>query len=148
MDNLKRKIIEYIQEYNIATSAFEKKAGVGNAVVNRILDDKVKNPGIETILKIADVLNCSLDELFNRNQSFKKHILNIDTELPYNNELFRSICLYTVHFIELYRINHLTLQQVGLVIEEIYKHCLDRKLSLIDTKFADWFLKDHLLNRC
>ena len=52
-----------------------------------------------------------------------------------------------VHFIELYRINHLTLQHVGLVIEEIYKHCLDRKLSLIDTKFADWFLKDHLLNR-
>ena len=81
MDNLKRKIIEYIQEYDIATSAFEKKAGVGNAVVNRILDDTVKNPGIETILKIADVLNCSLDELFNRNQSFKKHILNIDTEI-------------------------------------------------------------------
>lgn len=145
MHNLKKKVTEYIREYDISTSQFEKIAGVSNAVVNRILDESVKNPSIETILKIADVLGCSLDELFDRNH-YKGHLTNQTEETHYDNELFRSICLHVVHFIEINRVDSITFNKVETVIEEIYKYCLDKSLVTVDIKFANWFLKNNLLN--
>ena len=144
MEILKRKVEEYLQEFDIPISVFEKKIGVGGSVVSRILDNVVKNPSIDTISKIADTLNCSVDELLDRNRYVLKASVAKFTNF-YNNELFRSICLYVTNFIELHRISDLDTQKVEASIEKIYNRCIDHELNIVDTKEADWILKNNLL---
>lgn len=144
MENFKRKINTYIRKYDLATSEFERMAGVSNAVVNKILDDQVKNPSIETILKIADVLDCSLDELFNRQKFLEKHD-SVSKNVKYDLELFRSVCFYVIYFLEVNRISCRNLSEVTEAVEEIYTYSVDGNIDRIDTGFADWFLKNNFI---
>lgn len=145
MKNLKKKVIEYLDKFDLATSVFEKKIGIGSAVVSRILDDTVQNPSITTILKIADALDCSLDELFERKTHIHQKLSNEKNDIYYNNELFRSICLYVYYFVELHHLQHISFQKIELNIRKIYKICLDNKLNAVDIKEADWILRTNLL---
>ncbi|MCC2646630.1 MAG: hypothetical protein K0R02_695 [Rickettsiaceae bacterium] len=141
MKSLQKKIMDYISNNDLATSEFEKKAGVSGSVVYRILDNTIKNPSIDTILKIADALDCSLDELFNRHNYTKKQIFENNARTKFKSELFRSVCLHVLYYIDINRLENLNLEQVGLAIEEIYKHSIEKKINNIDIKYADWLLK-------
>ncbi len=46
-----------------------KEAGVSRMYLYKILNHKVKNPGIETLKRIACAMNCSVEELLkNKNK--------------------------------------------------------------------------------
>jgi transcriptional regulator with XRE-family HTH domain len=143
MDRLKRRILEYIEERNMPTYQFEKKVGVGNSVIIRILDDTVKNPSMETVLKIADVLECSLDELFDREQFGNSLINQSSSGIDLESELLRSVCLYTIHFMEKHEIKTFAFNEVAKVVEKIYAYCLRQKLPLVDVKAANRMLKNN-----
>lgn len=143
MDSLKKKIIGHLKKYNLAISEFERNAGLSNSVVHKILDDKVKNPAIETVLKIADTLDRSLDELFDRDKYLKKHLLQSNNGTEYTDDLFRSVCFHVLYFIQVNNLKKLSLEQVILSVEEIYKYCLESGLNTVDTGFADNFLKQN-----
>lgn len=131
MNIFKQKIKTYLQSHEMPSAEFEKQAGLSNGTINKILEDKIQNPSINTTLKIAKALGCSLDELFNIDENINR------SEIFYNNELFRSICLYIVYVIEAQQISHLKLEQVIGLINEIYNHCMHHNLNMIDTKYAD-----------
>ena len=144
MDNLKQKIIGHLKKYNLAISEFERNAGLSNSIVHKLLDSKAKSPTIETILKIADALDCSLDELFDRNKYLKKYLLKSSNGTEYADVLFRSVCFHILYFIQVNNLKKLSLEQVVLSVEEIYKHCLEAGFNIVDIEFADKFLHQHL----
>ena len=72
MSTFKLKLKDYIDKNKINLSTFENKAGLKRNILYNILSDKSKNPSLENISKIADALDCSIDELFGRENYFKK----------------------------------------------------------------------------
>jgi len=145
MDILKQKITDHLKKYNLAISEFERNAGLGNSVVHKILDDKVKSPAIDTIIKIANSLDCPIDELYNRNQYLKKYLLKSSNGTEYSDDLFRSVCFHVLYFIKVHDLKKLSLEQMVLSVEEIYKYCLEKNLSNVDKDYADNFLGQNLL---
>jgi transcriptional regulator with XRE-family HTH domain len=144
MKNLKQKVNDYKTKYNITTSELEKIVGLGNASISRILDNQVKNPSIETIIKIADCLQCSLDELLDRNTSLKDSHPFDDLNAVYYHELFKATVFYILGFIEMHKIATIRLNNIEYAIQEIYKHSLHNNASVLDIKFAQWFLEHHM----
>lgn len=146
MDKLKQKVIEHLKKNKLAISEFERNADLSNSVVHKILDSKAKSPTIETVLKIADALDCSLDELFDRDKYLKKYLLKSSDGTEFDDNLFRSVCFYVLYFIQVYDLKKLSLEQIVLSVEEIYKYCLEKNLNNIDKDFADDFLKQNIIN--
>jgi len=143
-ENLKVKITEYLEDSNSSIQGFERKAKLSRNSVYSILTDKSKNPNIDTVLKIADVLNCSLDELFERKSLFKRYNNEELFKTKLNVPLFKAICDYTNDYAEQNQMNALSLGQLIDAIEEIYKYCLPTQSDTIDKHFAEWFLKNNL----
>lgn len=56
-------------DYN--KSLIAEKTGLSRQAVTNILNGKQKNPKVQTLEKIAEVLNCSVDELRNRTKRSK-----------------------------------------------------------------------------
>ena len=61
-ENLKR----ICEEKDISAYHLAKITQLPISVVAKIIRDEVKNPRLDTIIKIADALNVSLDELVGR----------------------------------------------------------------------------------
>ena len=73
LDVFKKKIKAYLENTNTAKSKLEREANLTNSTIRNILNGKKKNPTIDTVIKIADVLDCSLDDLFDGKVKSKKN---------------------------------------------------------------------------
>lgn len=141
MNHLRTKIKTYLNEINMPTYLWEKQLKLGASVVARLLDTKkIRYPTVENLVKIADDMQCSIDDLLGR-KGYSKHDSNFsNNDVPYNHELFRSVYLYVIHYIEDQRISINSVNSVGNVIEEIYKFCCRRGCNKVDQKIAHYFL--------
>lgn len=142
-DNLKTKITEYLEDQDTSIQAFERKANLSRNAVYSILTDKSKNPNIETVLKIADALNCSLDELYERKHFLKKHADEQLFKITLNCPLFTSVCDFIIDYLHKNNCQDLNLGQTIDAIQEIYKYCLAQNSLSVDKHFANWFLNNN-----
>lgn len=142
-DNIKVKIMEYLEDYDSSIQAFERKAKLNRNAVYSILTNKSKSPNIETVLKIADALNCSLDDLLERKNFTRKSTQGL-FKIQLNISLFMSICSYLSDHIEQNQIDDSNLGHIIDSIEEIYKYCLSQEIGVVDKKFATWYIQNHL----
>ncbi|MBY0757182.1 helix-turn-helix domain-containing protein [Clostridium sardiniense] len=60
---LSENIIRLRKEQSISLRKLSNLVGVGSSVIFNIEKNNTKNPRIDTVCKIAEVLNVSLDEL-------------------------------------------------------------------------------------
>jgi len=63
---LKKKILEHANKHRYSIRDLEHQAGLQSNAIRNILSDRSKNPTIDTVLKIANILECSVDELLGR----------------------------------------------------------------------------------
>jgi DNA-binding XRE family transcriptional regulator len=84
MSSLKNKLNEYIKEHSLNPTSFSRKADISPGIITNIMATENANPTIDTALKIAKIMNCSLDELFDKNYLAGSKII-----IP---ELLQSIC--------------------------------------------------------
>ncbi|WP_253308315.1 MULTISPECIES: helix-turn-helix transcriptional regulator [unclassified Rickettsia] len=68
---IKKFLKEKFKEYELSRKDFAKESGVPYTTVTRIMKAEAGtgrefNPEIDTILKIADYFNCSMDEVIGR----------------------------------------------------------------------------------
>ena len=61
LTNKDLEVIDVLTKVEIA-----RESGISRVAVTNILNGKQKNPKIQTLEKIAGVLNCSVDELRNK----------------------------------------------------------------------------------
>ena len=111
-----------------------------NAIYN-ILQDKSKNPTIENIIKIADELNCSIDELLGREEHLKNYIKNYRSEIEYIGKLFDEIQATVSKYIKDNNIHKISLGDIIYIIEKIYEYSKNTNDQVLDEKFALWIIK-------
>lgn len=144
MKQVKYKLKEYFDRNDINLSSFELNAGLKRNVVYNILYDKSKNPTIENIVKIANALNCSIDELLGREEFFKNYIKNYRSGIEYNGKLFDEIQRTVNEYVKDNNIHKVSLGDIIYLIEEIYEYSKNTNNQILDEKFALWILKNQL----
>ena len=142
---LKTKVLEYVTNQRRSIRDLERQAGLNYNAIHNILSDRSKSPSIDTVLKIADAIDCSVDEILGRTQ-FKSKSDTLDKQdVILNNKLFQNICKYIGEFIDDNNLEKLTLSDVVYCVEEIYRYCLNTQSKALDKKFAKWFLEQKLI---
>ena len=140
----KRILTEYFEKSNVNINAFERSAGLGRGIIQKILGDQSKNPTIENILKIADELHCSIDELFDREEFFKEFIKKKRSKLLYDQVLLQVINNYINNYIEVHKIKNVDFGMFLYLLEEIYEYSIITNNNKFDEKFSSWLLKNQL----
>ena len=97
------------------------------------------------MLKIANILECSVDELLGREGFIQMPNTAGKFDTNFDLSLFQSICNYVMQFIEINNLGQLSLSDVIYCVEEIYKYCLNTKSKIFDHNFAQWFLEQKLI---
>ena len=142
----KKRIYEYVSQHNSSVRQVEDQAGLARNAIHNILSDKSKNPALETICKIATILECSIDELLNI--EIKAHNSSNTEEVksysPYNAALYNDVTNYVNN--QLNKISHkkLYLNDMLYSIENIYEYSYSNNNKALDYKFGEWFLQNNI----
>lgn len=129
MSALKIKLCQYIEDHDLNPTSFSRKANISPGIITNIVSSDSTNPTIETALKIANLMNCSLDELFSRKGVAGNVIINQD--------LLHSI---TAHLCKVESMQGKTLDDFCNIMKYIYDYCEDNKLDTADENFINWYI--------
>lgn len=136
--HIQNKIRTHIKENNISVSALEDHAGIKRSSLQAILDNRVKSPGIEMLLKISDILDCSIDNLVGRDLNN----LNLEEDDTYINKI---VILEAIDFISnvLSKLDQeeIQLKKLLYAIKEICEYSKEHQKKSIDFEFANWIFK-------
>ena len=141
MKHLKEKLQGHFGNNNVNKSAFESNAELAQGTVYNILNNRSKDLNLDTLIKIANALNCSIDGLVGREEYFKSYILKQRSNVEYNAKLIYSIIDIINKFIGTNKINKPSLGDVLYSMEEIYEYSNNTNDKVLDEKFALWILK-------
>lgn len=143
---LKAKVLEYVTNQRRSVRDLERQAGLNYNAIHNILSDRSKSPSIDTVLKIAEAIGCSVDEMLGRTQflNINKDYVTHEDDIVLDKKLFESVCSYMSNFVDINNLNTLTLSQAIFCIQEIYKYCSNTESKTFDEKFAHWFLQQKL----
>ncbi len=135
--SFKENLEAALKDINI--SSFSRKIGISDETIRYMLAGKSENPRLDTVIKIAQGLDISLDEL----------VFNKDTDgqanFPYDKKLWKECMEFIEDYIET---NGLTgsikLKQLFCTIDAVFEHSISNSLKTIDKKFALWFCQKNL----
>jgi len=133
---LKQNILTLIKQKDLSARKLERDAGLHKNYIANFLHDKSKNPGIESIIKIASVFGVSVDELIGRESSSKNYDLAIARK-----DIFFEVVSYLSKAYEARQNDGLKLENFFNAIYEVYMFSL--KKDSFDKEFADWFVDSH-----
>jgi transcriptional regulator with XRE-family HTH domain len=71
MQNIADKIKEFRSKLGLTQEELAQKAGIPYATLSKIENDKVKNPTINTLIKIAQALEIKVDDLIEYTKNAK-----------------------------------------------------------------------------
>lgn len=129
MNALKQKLTKYIEDHGLNPTSFSRKANISPGIITHIMSSDSTNPTIETALKIANIMNCSLDELFDREY--------LSGEFIINQKLLNSICNYLCNSDTM---NGKTLNDFFNITKYIYDYCQENNLEKADKNFINWYI--------
>ncbi len=133
MTTLKKKITSFLKEKNLNPSSFCKNTNMSHSAIHNILNSPIPNPTIETVLEIAKVMNCSLNDLFDQGYTTTPTLQIKDVSL------LKSVCLSLCNE---KAIEGKTFEEFLSDIKYIYIYCIDNKLKSSDKNFVNWYLKN------
>ena len=136
---LKENIIKIAEDKGWSISKLEKYAGLNKNYINNFLTDKSKNPGIESIVKIANTLNISVDELLGKEPLQKIYDLEITRK-----DIFAEVTNFLVTTIQSKQKTKIKLDQYFRAVYHIYTYSLNK--NSFDEEFASWFINTKLSN--
>ena len=145
MSNLKKLLKSYIEKEDLPIYLFEKHNNLTQNLVYRLIEGSIKYPSVENLIKIADALGCSLDELVGRTSINKNRLVypqqnTIQSEKDCDVGLFRSCCLYMIHYLDSHNITTPKRKNLQIALDELINHSQKNQLQTVDKKFADWSL--------
>ena len=134
---LKQNIVNIVKQKGLSIRKLERDAGLHKNFISNFLHDKSKNPGIDSIIKIASVLNVSIDELIGKELEHKIHDLAITRK-----DIFFDAVNYLLAAIQTRKNTTFKLEKFFNAVHEIYVFSL--KKDTFDKEFADWFINCQL----
>lgn len=141
--NIQRKIKGYLESTGLSVAALEREAGLKTNVARNILRGQSKKPTGETLQAIAAVMKCSIHDLLQgrggsspmgEHTSFEASPV-VEYPALLNEAL---LCILKVVKDNDYK---LTLQQIVLILEEVYAYTIKKDPPNIDVDFIEWFVK-------
>ena len=134
--NFKENLAEKLEDTNI--SALARKSGLSDETIRSILAGRSEDPLLSTVIKIAQGLEISLDELV-----FRKRAKNEEFgEVLFNKKLWEECTEFVERYIEDKKLaNSIKLKQLLHTIDSILDYSTNNNLKKIDEKFAVWTCK-------
>lgn len=139
--NIKEQIMARAKEKNLSIQALEEKAGL-NKNVSNIVRNKSLNPQIKTLVAIAKVLDCTVNDLIADPQNTKLQIQKRQKELEdceFTETLFQEIVQKIIDRLQAKKI-HVTLNQVMVALKEAYILFFTKKNKKVDTELIEWLI--------
>lgn len=129
-------LIKIFRIQNIVNvTALANQAGLNKHTAADIWFNKLKNPGVYTVAKIADVFGCSIDELLSN--------ANSDSGVKVKVKLIRE-CINIVFDLIKESEQTITFDDVLRMLKDIYLNSVDAKITNIDIEFAKKYVSDFL----
>ncbi|MBP9752191.1 MAG: helix-turn-helix transcriptional regulator [Proteobacteria bacterium] len=143
ISQLKKNIQEKLDYFQMNSSELERKAGLSSTSVRKILLGNSQNPTLETLKAIADVFDCSLDELVGRrileesNSAADDFIKKTDLKTELFLDIVHKSCECACQ-----KNQQLKLNDFIDFILQAYKYCLMKKNGIVDNEFIDWYFNE------
>jgi transcriptional regulator with XRE-family HTH domain len=145
VNQLQAKIIKAIEDSQLSVGVLEKKAGVKKNAIRNIIDGRSKNPTMETLLSIAAVIGCSIDNLIKGNDDLIQEASSpsqINQEIyPWNMVLFQQV-VQVINELLNKRTIILSYDEVLDIVKEVYLFSIGKNevIKTVDLRFAQWFI--------
>lgn len=130
--NIMARVIEI--ENVVKINALARKCHLHVDTISEILKGNTKDPGVYTIAKIANVFNCSIDELIYDNE-------DDDENVKLKTYLARRCLTVTVDLL-CKKNRSIDLDDFLFLLDGIYLHSLDGKVKDIDINFAETYVNN------
>ena len=138
MSTLQKRLQKKLDQAQINASELERRAKLPLSAARRILLGNTKNPTLETIVSIANVLGCSIDELVK-----EEHIASprkTKTDLTFEKELFVQLIDDIKWYLQHHEISALAFNEFITYVVEMYEFSLTHPERKIDKHFVTWYL--------
>lgn len=117
----------------IKVTDLANKSNLNKTTISSILYSRTKNPGVYTVAKIADVFDCTIEELLSDSHSDK------DVELKV--KLARECINVVLDLLDESK-QKITFDAFLLMLKRIYLHAVHTKATAVDVEFAKKHVKD------
>ena len=140
---LQKRIRNYLDATALSISALERKAGLKINVVRNILQGQSKKPTAQTLQAIANVMECTVQDLL----GVQKEVFSSQVKRPLETSLLLEhpeILTESLHVIlQVAEKNNyrLTVKQTILLLEEVYAYTLKKEPLKVDPHFVEWFVE-------
>jgi len=137
-----------MESKSLSPAALEKKAGLKRGVISNILRGSSKNPSSDTLVAIANTLDCSLDDLVNRTPTLKKQpsIFSLEgdahdplSHLSWEPDLYLQTASAIVAAIKDKNIK-VCANKAMFLMKEVYQYSLSKEKNEVDRNFAEWLV--------
>lgn len=149
--SLKDILPEQIKKLNVTVAQFERMSGLNRNTVQNILRGITLHPSLDTVQKIANTLQCDLNDLIHNNvPTIEKHNNMLKKQfnmssIIVNHELMNEIVSYVLNELKQRNINPKAAELYNS-ISEIYNYCIGEDKIAFDKKFSDWILSNYFYN--
>ncbi len=134
---LKQNIVGLVKQKGLSISWLEREAGLHKNFISNFLHNKSKNPGIDSIIKISNVLNVSIDELIGKKNDYQ----NYNTAITRKDIFFEAV-EYLLKTFASKNSGPKKLEDFFNAVCEIYMYSI--KKGSLDKEFANWFISCRL----
>jgi len=144
------KIRQAAVNKNLPIAKLEKIAELQNGVVRDIIIGKAKNPTLNTLAKICNVLECSVYDLLDNEEIFQKYTLSARIESSIDTEWDYILFIKCVEIVGKYLDKHgsnFALSNTMSLIIDLYLHSLlKNNRQIMEDKSAEEFIKKLKVN--
>lgn len=139
MSTLQRRLQQKLEEAQINVSELERRAHLPLSAARRILLGNTKNPTLETIVAISDVLGCSVDEL--AREEYATDPIRSRYPIAFESDLFIQLTEAVKWYLHHHKIpKTVTFNEFIMCIIEMYEFTLTHPERKIDRHFVIWYL--------
>ena len=134
---------EKVRVYHANKAQFAVDIGMERQTLMNFVKGRVKNPGVLTLVPIADYFGVSLDELIGREnpgKSFRIKPSFLSQDIEFNEKLFVQISDVVCSCIGENNIS-ISFDKVLSGIDAIYDYSTKQKMNEPDMRFAKWIME-------
>ena len=143
-ETIRTQISKKMQEQHYNVSSLAKKAGMNQSRLRQFMNGVAKYPSVDALYTLAEILNCSLDELTGRK---KFNSADDKKEFDLNCSVYQDIISIILPYIEEKGYKP-TLNQTTDFIKEAYVFAIEKNRHSADERFVKWIVDrgmDHTL---
>lgn len=146
MKSLLAQHIEFrMKALGLNVKKLERSANLKVNAVKNILLGRSQNPNVYTVVAIAKALNCNLYELLGElpPESSETPLILDPTHRIDHPALMRQSINSVLTFIETHA-RSITVTQLMLIADHIYRYSLQTSSKTMDERFAEWIMLDRI----